>query len=92
MSFLNFLRGKKRVDPDLAVPVRLRNAGSNLSKPHPLEFFLYLPSESAAQEVAKRGSQLAFTAEVKPAAQGDDWLCFATGNGFRTGCSAKDST
>jgi hypothetical protein len=37
-----------------------------------------LPTESAAEEVAKRVSQLAFTAEVKPAAQGDDWLCFAT--------------
>ena len=37
-----------------------------------------MPSESAAEEVAKRVSQLAFTAEVKPAAQGEDWLCFAT--------------
>jgi hypothetical protein len=65
-------------DPDAKVLEQLKKAGSNLSKPHPLEFFLYFPREQAARKAADQLRAKRFTATVDRAAQGDSWLCFAT--------------
>jgi hypothetical protein len=68
----------RKPDPDEAVIIQLRKAGSDLSKPHTIDFYLYFPSESAAEQAAARIRQTGFAAEVKRAAKGDDWLCLGT--------------
>lgn len=78
MGFLDLFRRPKQVSPDKQVLVQLKKAGSNLSKPHDVEFFLYFPTESIAQQAASQIRVAGFAVEVKPAAKGIDWLCFAT--------------
>jgi hypothetical protein len=68
----------KQPDPDEAVIIQLKKAGSDLSKPHTIDFYLYLPTESAADQAATRMRQTGFQAKVERAAKGDDWLCLGT--------------
>lgn len=64
---------------DAKVVEQLRQAGSDLSKPHVVEFFMYFPAEAGALNVARKVGEAGFTAEVKPAASGNlPWLTFAT--------------
>jgi hypothetical protein len=72
-----FGRGKKQ-DPDASVLLQLRKAGSNLSKPHEVEFFLYFPTQSIAEQAAAQIRDAGFKIEVRPGAKSDDWLCFTT--------------
>jgi hypothetical protein len=64
-------------DPDADVLAQLKKAGSNLSKPHPLEFFLYFPREEAARKAADQLRAQSFEVKVDHAPQGDSWLCLA---------------
>jgi len=64
--------------PDAQVLAQLRKAGSDLSKPHPIEFFLYAPSKEAAQRLEAQVRALHFETKVQPAAQGSEWLVLAT--------------
>ena len=66
--------GKTR---DGEVLAQLREAGSDLSKPHPVEFFLYFPSEEAARHVGVAIADQGFTIEVRQAAQGSNWAVLA---------------
>jgi hypothetical protein len=68
----------RKLDPDEAVIIQLQKAGSDLSKPHSIDFYLYFADESAAQQAAARMRQTGYQAEVKRAAKGEDWLCLAT--------------
>jgi hypothetical protein len=52
MSILDLFRSKEKPDLDQAVLVQLRKAGSDLSKPHNIEFFLYFPTRSVAEMAA----------------------------------------
>jgi hypothetical protein len=66
---------------DQRVLDQLREAGSDLSKPHDLEFFLYFPNQEAAGIAAERirtSGAGGFAAEVKRAPQGEAWLCYVT--------------
>lgn len=75
--FLN--RASAQTDPDSLVLTQLRKAGSNLGKPHDIEFFLYFPSEAAAGRVASKLRADGFGVTVSPAAGGgSDWLALAT--------------
>lgn len=62
-------------DPDSQVLVQLRKAGSNISKPHEIEFFLYFKTKDSATRasglVAKEGCRVA----VEPGADHTSWLC-----------------
>jgi regulator of RNase E activity RraB len=78
MSILSLFGGSKKSDPDEAVLAQLKKAGSDLSKPHQIEFFLYFHAESSAQQAAKQIKEQGFNVEVRRAAKGTDWLCFAT--------------
>jgi len=64
--------------PDELVLIQLKKAGSDLSKPHHIEFFLYLPTEAAAETAASKLRAESFQATVKPPLKGAGWLCFAT--------------
>jgi len=51
MDIFNFFSKHKIIDLDEEVLVQLKKAGSNLSKPHHVEFFLYFNDEVAANNV-----------------------------------------
>jgi hypothetical protein len=78
MGILSLFRRNKMQDPDAFVLLQLRKSGSNLSKPHPAEFFLYFPTQASAEQAAGQIRDSGFQVQVGPAAKGDDWLCFAT--------------
>ncbi|HTE39828.1 MAG TPA: ribonuclease E inhibitor RraB [Steroidobacteraceae bacterium] len=65
-------------DPDAQVLAQLRKAGSDLSKPHPIEFFLYVPTKEAAGRLESQVRALHFETKVRPAAQGSQWVVLAT--------------
>ena len=49
---------------------QLRLAGSNLSKPHPIDFYIYVPSQESANRVAAALSPQGFQTKVEPSASG----------------------
>lgn len=51
MNILNFFKKPRIADPDEMVIAQLKKAGSDLSKPHHVDFFLYFSSEVAANNV-----------------------------------------
>ena len=77
-GIFNTPSGLPTTDPDEVVLAQLKKAGSDLSKPHKIEFFLYFPKEAVAKEASLRVKQAGFNIEIRRAAKGTDWLCFAT--------------
>jgi len=66
-------------DPDLSVLQQLEQAGSDLSKPHSPEFFLYFPSKESALEAARRLKAEGYVVKGEPSVADDGtWLCLAT--------------
>ncbi len=57
---------------------QLHRMGSDVSQPHGFDFYLYLPSESAAQVAADKVRESDFTAEVTLGTKPGTWLCKAT--------------
>jgi len=78
MGFFSLFGCSENPDLDESVLVQLKKAGSDLSKPHKIEFFLYFPSQSVAERAALRVREAGFQVEVRRAPKGNDWLCFAT--------------
>lgn len=61
--------------PDIRVLSQLRQAGSDLSKPHQVEFFLYFPEEAGARRAEKKLTEPGLTSSVAPSASGKpEWL------------------
>ena len=52
--------------------------GSDITRPHSFDFYLYVPTELAARQAADKIRESEFAAEVLPAASRSDWLCRAT--------------
>ena len=76
------LNGRRRAardaaEPDAAILTALARAGSDLRHPHDLEFFLYLPTEVAAEGVATSLRADGFVTQVSLDDQGSEWLCLA---------------
>jgi regulator of RNase E activity RraB len=73
-----FSRWRKKGTSDLNQLVidQLKQAGSDLAKPHDLEFFLYFPTEQAAIEAAKGIQSEVDGLEVNLGADETNWLCF----------------
>jgi hypothetical protein len=69
---------KKELSPDQQVLDQLRGAGSNLEKPHPVEFFLYFPTEELADRAAGEIKAEGFDIKVELGADKSSWLCQAT--------------
>jgi len=65
-------------DGDASTLDELAHAGSDLSRPHQIEFFLYLPSRQAAEGVADQLRHDGFEVQVGPSEDPADWLCLAT--------------
>lgn len=65
--------------PDTQVISQLRQAGSDLAKPHPLEVFLCFPDEASARQAAESVSAKGLSTEIRPPdSQRAEWLLFAT--------------
>lgn len=60
--------------PDGQVVEQLAKAGSDLSKPHNIEFFLYFPTQEAARAAASDINDPSFSAVVRQEANGKEWL------------------
>jgi len=75
--------GKSRKDPapanapddDRVVLQQLREAGSDLSKPHQIEFYLYFPTEEAAGKAAEKLEAEGFDGEMRRAPDLTRWMC-----------------
>lgn len=65
-------------DADANTLDQLARAGSDLTRPHRIEFFLYLPEHTAADAVARELSAEGYATEVSQEGQATDWLCLAT--------------
>jgi hypothetical protein len=78
MGLLNLFGCSKKPDLDNLVLIQLKKAGSDLSKPHSIEFFLYFPIQPVAEQAALKTKAAGFNVELEPGAGGSDWLCFAT--------------
>jgi hypothetical protein len=72
-----FSRWQKEEEPDLDQQIldQLKKAGSDLAKPHDIEFFLYFPTEPAANEGAKNVKVEVDDVKVKLGADKKNWLC-----------------
>jgi hypothetical protein len=57
---------------------QLRDMGSDISRPHNFDFYVYVPTEIAARQAADKVRESHFAAEVVPGASGGNWLCRAT--------------
>jgi regulator of RNase E activity RraB len=62
-------------DDDRAVLQQLREAGSDLSKPHQIEFYLYFPTEEAAGKAAEKLEAEGFEGEMRRAPDLTRWMC-----------------
>src|SRR5437868_3138889 len=57
---------------------QLRESGSDVTKPHDFEFYLYVPTKPYAEKAADKIRTSGFSAaEVSRAASGSGWLCLA---------------
>ncbi len=65
-------------DPDAETLEELVRAGSSLSEPHVIEFFLYVETSAQAAAIAAELGRDGFTAEVRPTETDSCWLCLAT--------------
>jgi Regulator of ribonuclease activity B len=66
------------LSPDGQVIQQLKKAGSNISKPHDIEFFFYFPTLKAAEKIAAILKSEGFNAKAEPAAKGNDFIVLAT--------------
>ncbi len=57
---------------------QLRSAGSDLAKPHRVEFYLYLPSEAAAEAAATALRPMGYGVTVSAGENEDNWVCVAS--------------
>lgn len=64
---------------DREVVAQLKQAGSDLTKPHVIDYYLYFPSKSAATEAAERVKKLGLAIKrLDKAAVGTDGLVLAS--------------
>src|ERR1041385_423250 len=69
---------RSQADPDATTLRQLQQAGSDLTKPHEPEFFLYVPTEAGARKIAETLTAEGFKTDVHQTQSGKDWLCKGT--------------
>jgi hypothetical protein len=65
-------------DPDAATLAELVRVGSDVTREHDVEFFLYLPGRAEAEVLAEQLAGEGFKTEIQPGEAAGDWLCLAT--------------
>jgi hypothetical protein len=63
---------------DQAMLDQLQAAGSDLSKPHPFDFYLFHPQQTGAQQLCSALLSEGFDVSIGESATGGDWLCRAS--------------
>jgi regulator of RNase E activity RraB len=56
----------------------LREAGSDFSKVHPFDFYIYHPNKQGAEDICAGLAVKGFQVETRVATAGGEWLCFAS--------------
>lgn len=69
LGFSRFFGTAKKPDPDQLVLDQLKKAGSNLAKPHHIEFFVYFPTKDDAVDFAAKTKDTGFEVALRHAAQ-----------------------
>ena len=75
---MNFERGDVLSSSDRDTLDALRQAGSNLSRSHPIRHYLYFPQREAALAAQRTLAGEGYRVEVRRAAKGPDWLALAS--------------
>lgn len=71
-------RARIAADPDGATLDELARAGSQLTRDHTVEFYLYFPTEAAAETVAASLRAEGFTTDVHRIEPDKDWTLLAS--------------
>ena len=66
------------VESDQAALDSLREAGSDFSRIHPFDFYLYHPEKSGAEQICAQLRAEGFQVTVREGAIEGEWLCLAT--------------
>ena len=74
VGFILSRNSEAQVTPDGEVIAQLKKAGSDVTKPHAIDFFFYFPTRAAADRVAEKLLAFGLTAKVDHAAQGPKWV------------------
>jgi hypothetical protein len=64
--------------PDAAMLIDLRDAGSDLTRPHAIAFLLFLPDEAAAARAARALRERGFAVELRQNVGGGQWQARGT--------------
>jgi hypothetical protein len=65
------------VAKDKEVLDQLRSVGSDLSKPHRIEFYLYLPTQADADAAASVLRAMGYSVTIQEGVNSINWLCLA---------------
>ena len=68
-------KAQPALDHDAALIEHLRASDADLSKPHAIDFYVYLPTEDAANAVLARAQAAGYRGDVSISADGNGWLC-----------------
>jgi hypothetical protein len=71
-------QNKTGSDGDQQTLDQLKKAGSNLKKVHPVDFYLYFPTEAKARAAAPSIRKEGCTLVIRLGADDKNWLCLAT--------------
>jgi hypothetical protein len=74
VGFWRYRNSQAQITPDGQVIAQLRSAGSDVTKPHAIDFFFYFPTQAAADRIVPQLLTLGVTGKVDHAAQGPQWV------------------
>jgi len=77
-AFLFTQSSRAEPSQDRQVILQLQKAGSDISKPHNIDFFFYFPTLEAANRIAERLKSEGFSAKAGHAAKGENFIVEAT--------------
>lgn len=73
-----FITIMSREEANKATTNNFHALGGDINKAHPMEFFLYFPTEWDAYVAASQLMNLQFNTSVNYSDQSDEWLCLAS--------------
>jgi regulator of RNase E activity RraB len=65
------------MDLDQEILDHLRDRGADLTKPHEVEFYIYFPTQEAAQAASHEITQKGFRVQLLADPSGKRWLCLS---------------
>lgn len=76
MGLFDLFGKSEKSNPDEQVLIELEKAGSDLSKPHDIELFLFFPTKEAANSAANQIKTKGFDVKVQAGAESESWVCY----------------